>query len=231
MKTIGLIGGMSWESTLEYYKLLNSGVKEAKGGLHSARILLHSVDFAPIEAMMQKESWDEIAAILAKAGQGLEKSGADFLLICTNTMHKLAPDIENSVTIPLLHIVDATGDALLAAKIKRVGLLGTAFTMEQGFYKNRLAENYSLDVLVPEQDDRQTVNRVIFNELCRGVVTEQSRQDYTRIIDSLQDRGAEAIILGCTEIGMLVNQQETALPLFDTTAIHAAKAVVLALSD
>jgi aspartate racemase len=231
MKTIGLIGGMSWESTLEYYKLLNSGVKEALGGLHSAKILLHSVDFAPIEAMMQKGNWAEIASILIEAGHGLEKSGADFLLICTNTMHKLAPDIENRVDIPLLHIGDATGDALLAANIKRVGLLGTAFTMEQGFYKDRLAEKFSLDVMVPEQHDRETVNRIIFNELCRGRVTETARQDYRRIIKSLRDRGAEAIILGCTEIGMLLDQQKPVLPLFDTTAIHAAEAVVQALAD
>ncbi|MDJ0623404.1 MAG: aspartate/glutamate racemase family protein [Desulfocapsaceae bacterium] len=231
MKTIGLIGGMSWESTLEYYKLLNLGVKEALGGLHSAKILLHSVDFAPIEAMMQQGSWKSIAAILANAGQGLEKGGADFLLICTNTMHKLAPDIESSVNIPLLHIGDATGEALLAQGIRKVGLLGTAFTMEESFYKDRLAEKFSLEVLVPERLEREVVNRVIFDELCRGLVTEIAKQDYTRIIVSLREKGAEAIVLGCTEIGMLVNQQETGLPLFDTTIIHARKAVALALTD
>ena len=231
MKTIGLIGGMSWESTLEYYRLLNLGVKEALGNLHSAKILLHSVDFAPIEAMMREGSWDEIGFILAEAAGGLERNGADFLVICTNTMHKVAPFISSRVKIPLLHIVDATGKALQAERIGRVGLLGTAFTMEEGFYRDRLVENYAVGVLVPDRSEREVVNRVIFAELCCGLVTESARRDYASIIDSLRNRGAEAVVLGCTELGMLVNEQEMDLPLYDTTALHAAEAVAMALAD
>lgn len=231
MKTIGLIGGMSWESTLEYDKLLNIGMKEALSGLHSARILMHSVDFTSIEGKMRRGQWDDIATILAAAGRGLEKNWADFLLICTNNMHKLAPDIASRVNIPLLQIGDATGKALQAQRISKVGLLGTAFTMEEGFYRGRLADNYHMEVQIPDQTERELVNKVIFTELCQGRVTDSARKGYLGILDSLRKRGAEAIVLGCTELGMLINGREVDLTLFDTTAIHAAEAVALALAD
>lgn len=231
MKTIGLLGGMSWESTLQYYKALNTGVNDALGGLHSARIVMHSVDFGPIETLMQNDQWLEIETILGDAVSGLEKAGADFFLICTNTMHKLAGEIESRVSIPLLHICDATAEVLLNSTMRRFGLLGTSFTMEQDFYRGRLSERYGLEVLVPEKDDRNIINDVIFNELCCGKTEEHSKREYIRIIELLVDQGAEGIILGCTEIGMLVQQQDVDVQLFDTTAIHTAKAVTMALAD
>ena len=231
MKTIGLLGGMSWESTLEYYKALNQGVREKLGGLHSAKIVLHSVDFGLIEALMQKGQWDTIGNMLGDAVVGLEQAGADFFLICTNTMHKLAPVIEERVGIPLLHIADAAARTLLADKVGRVGLLGTSFTMEQKFYKERLLSKHGIEVIVPNKKDRETVNTIIFSELCRGEVTSTAREEYLRIIASLEAQGAEAILLGCTEIGMLVRPEDAQLSLYDTTPIHAATAVDMALGD
>ena len=229
MKTIGLLGGMSWESTLGYYRAINDGVKNTLGGLHSAKIAMYSVDFEPIEKLQHAGNWKETAIILSKAAKSVESAGADFLLICTNTMHKVAPEIEKSIKIPLLHIADATAEVLVHEGIKTVGLLGTAFTMEQDFYKGRLSENYGLNVLVPNKEDRQIVHKIIYQELCLGNIQANSKTEYLRIIDMLADQGAQAVILGCTEIGMLVNQNDTRIKLFDTTAIHAAKAVEYAI--
>ena len=229
MKTIGLLGGMSWESTQGYYRAINEGVKEALGGLHSAKLVLNSVDFAEIEACQQSGDWRKTGEILAQAAQGVEAAGADCLLICTNTMHKVAEDIDDAISIPLIHIADATGEALKQAGVKRVGLLGTAFTMEQDFYKGRLSERHDLEVLVPKAEDRALVHRVIFQELCVGITTNASKAEYLRIIEALKEQGAEAVILGCTEIGMLVTQADTDTPLFDTTEIHAGAAVTFAL--
>jgi aspartate racemase len=231
MKTIGLLGGMSWESTLVYYKALNQGIQEKLGGLHSAKIVLHSVDFGPIETLMQHRDWETIGTQLGDAAVGLERSGADFFLICTNTMHKIAPVIEGRVGIPLLHIADAAGQALIADNISRVGLLGTSFTMEQDFYKDRLNTGYDIEVLVPNQQDRETVNSIIFQELCRGKITSNAKQEYIRIIKLLEDQGAEAILLGCTEIGMLIQPGDVQIRLYDTTPIHAATALKMALTD
>ena len=229
MKTIGLLGGMSWESTQGYYRAINEGVKEALGGLHSAKLVLNSVDFAEIEACQQSGDWRKAGEILAQAAQGVEAAGADCLLICTNTMHKVAEDIDDAISIPLIHIADATGEALKQAGVKRVGLLGTAFTMEQDFYKGRLSERHDLEVLVPKAEDRALVHRVIFQELCVGITTNASKAEYLRIIEALKEQGADAVILGCTEIGMLVTQADTDIPLFDTTEIHANAAVTFAL--
>ena len=229
MKTIGLLGGMSWESTQGYYRAINEGVKEALGGLHSAKLVLNSVDFAEIEACQQSGDWCKAGEILARAAQGVEAAGADCLLICTNTMHKVAEEIDGAISIPLIHIADATGEALKQAGVKRVGLLGTAFTMEQDFYKGRLSERHDLEVLVPKAEDRALIHRVIFQELCVGITTNASKAEYLRIIEALKEQGAEAVILGCTEIGMLVTQADTDTPLFDTTEIHANAAVTFAL--
>ncbi|WP_221796608.1 aspartate/glutamate racemase family protein [Oceanobacter mangrovi] len=229
MKTIGLLGGMSWESTQGYYKAINEGVKQALGGLHSAQIALYSVDFEPIEKLQHAGDWPGTAKILAAAAKNIQAAGADVLLICTNTMHKVAPQIEAELQIPLLHIADATAASLQQAGIQTVGLLGTAFTMEQDFYKGRLTENHGLKVLVPEEQDRAIVHRVIYDELCLGTINPDSRAEYLRIIEALAAAGAEAVILGCTEIGMLVSQSDTRVRLFDTTAIHAQKAVEFAL--
>ncbi|MES9960921.1 MAG: aspartate/glutamate racemase family protein [Sedimenticola sp.] len=230
MKTIGLLGGMSWESTLSYYRAINEGVKTRLGGLHSARIHLYSVDFAEIEQLQHRDDWAATAEILADAAQSVERAGADFLLICTNTMHKVAPDIEQAISIPLVHIADATAEALQREGVSRVGLLGTRFTMEERFYRGRLEERFGIEVLVPEADERERVHQVIYRELCCGTINDQSRSDYLDIIDSLGRQGAQAVILGCTEIALLVQQQHTSVPLFDTTAIHCARAVELALS-
>jgi aspartate racemase len=228
MKTIGLLGGMSWESTLTYYRAINQGVKNALGGFHSAKIVLYSVDFGPIEKKMQAGDWAEIAAILSDAARKIQAAGADFLLICTNTMHNVAPKIEAAIDIPLLHIADATASVLVKDNIKSVGLLGTAFTMEQAFYKKRLMDLHGLQVLVPGEKDRQTVHNIIFEELCLGRTEPASKAAYLRIIDDLADRGAEAVILGCTEIGMLIQQADTPVKLVDTTVIHAQEAVAYA---
>ena len=225
MKTIGLLGGMSWESTLGYYRAINEGVTKILGGLHSAKIIMYSVDFEPIEKLQHAGNWEGTARILSEAAQRIQAAGADFLLICTNTMHKVAPEIEAAIQIPLLHIADATAEILVNEDIKSIGLLGTAFTMEQEFYKGRLTNNYGLQVLVPNEDDRQIVHRIIYQELCLGKIESNSKAEYLRIIDTLAAQGAEAVILGCTEIGMLVNQTDTDVRLLDTTAIHAEKAV------
>ncbi|WP_317932749.1 aspartate/glutamate racemase family protein [Halioxenophilus sp. WMMB6] len=230
MKTIGLLGGMSWESTLSYYKAINEGVKVGLGGLHSAKIALYSVDFAEIEALQHAGDWPATATILAQAAQRVAAAGADVLLICTNTMHKVAPAIQAAIDIPLLHIADATAAVLVEQGVKTVGLLGTAFTMEQEFYKGRLTDHFGLQVLVPNEDDRQLVHQVIYQELCLGKITTESKADYLRIINALAAEGAEAVILGCTEIGLLVNQADTEVPLLDTTAIHAEAAVKFALA-
>lgn len=228
MKTIGLLGGMSWESTLDYYRAINQGVQKMLGGLHSARIVMVSVDFEPIEKLQRAGDWEGTAGILSEAARNVQAAGADFLLVCTNTMHKVAPEIEAAVRIPLLHIADATAEILVRDGIKSVGLLGTAFTMEQDFYKGRLIGNYGLEVLVPDENDRRMVHNVIYQELCLGKIEPESRAEYLRIIDALASQGAEAVILGCTEIGMLVKQADTGVRLLDTTAIHAAKAVAYA---
>lgn len=229
MKTIGLLGGMSWESTAGYYKAINEGIKDSLGGLHSAKIAMYSVDFDPIEKLQHEGNWEETAKILSSAAKNIEFAGADFLLICTNTMHKVAPIIEKSINIPILHIADSTAEVLLENGIKTVGLLGTAFTMEQDFYKGRLEDKYSLDVLTPNKEDRKIIHDIIYKELCLGVINEDSKKEYLRIIKTLSDSGAQAVILGCTEIGMLVSQKDTEVILLDTTSIHAKKAVEYSL--
>ena len=231
MKTIGLLGGMSWESTVGYYRAINEGVKQSLGSLHSAKIVLYSVDFEPIERMQRQGDWKSAAEILTRAALNIQSAGADFLLICTNTMHKVAPDIEKALRIPILHIADATAAVLVAKGFKTVGLLGTAFTMEEDFYKGLLTSKYGLKVLIPDAPNRRIVHDVIFNELCLGRISETSRSEFIRIIQSLADEGAEAVILGCTEIGLLVNQEDTAVVLCDTTAVHAARAVEFALQS
>lgn len=228
MKTIGLLGGMSWESTQTYYRRINEGVRDALGGLHSAKLVLYSVDFAEIEALQHQGDWNKMAEILVAAAQSLELAGADFLLVCTNTMHKVAPQIEAQINIPLLHIADATALALKKDGIKTVGLLGTKFTMEQDFYSERL-RNAGLEVLVPEADAREIVHRVIYDELCRGEINARSKQAYLDIVSDLSRQGAEAVILGCTEIGLLIGPDDSALPVYDTTEIHAGSAVSLSL--
>lgn len=230
MKTIGLLGGMSWESTVTYYRLINEGIKQRLGGLHSARLILVSVDFAEIERLQHAGDWEAAGAVLANAATGLQKAGADFMLICTNTMHKVAPQIQSQVSLPLLHIADATADKLLADGVRTVGLLGTRFTMEQDFYRQRLIER-GLTVLVPDDTGRAEVNRVIYEELCLGQILEPSRQRYQEVIHDLQQAGAEAVILGCTEIGLLIGSGHSSLPLYDTTDIHAKMAVQFALEN
>lgn len=225
MKTIGLLGGMSWESTAGYYKAINEGVKNKLGGLHSAQIAMFSVDFEPIEKLQRVGDWDGAAIILSEAARNVEAAGADFLLICTNTMHKVAPQIEQAIQIPILHIADATAEVLVKNSIKTVGLLGTAFTMEQEFYKGRLRDKYGLEVIVPNALDRKIVHSVIYNELCVGKIESDSKAEYLRIIGELSQHGAQAVILGCTEISMLVKQSDTTVTLYDTTQIHANKAV------
>ena len=229
MKTIGLLGGMSWESTVGYYRSINEGVKNALGYLHSAKIAMVSVDFDPIAKLQHEGDWEETGRLLADAARSIEAAGADFLLICTNTMHKVAPQIEGAIGIPILHIADATAEVLTQEGIKTVGLLGTAFTMEQDFHKGRLTDKHGIKVVVPNEDDRQIVHNIIYHELCLGKQNADSRAEYVRIIDGLATQGAEAVILGCTEIGMLVSQSDTNVMLLDTTAIHAEKAVELAI--
>ncbi|SON52160.1 aspartate/glutamate racemase family protein [Vibrio tapetis] len=231
MKTIGMIGGMSWESTLSYYQQLNQGVKHALGGLHSAKICLYSVDFAPIEQLQHQGDWDKMADILIDAAKHVQAGGADFLLICTNTMHKVAPQIQANVSIPLLHIADATAKQLKIDGITKVGLLGTMFTMEQDFYKQRLIQNFGIDVVIPNSASRQIVHDVIYQELCLGQISPASKNAYLNIINELASEGAQAIILGCTEIALLVSQKDTDIPLYDTTSIHAKSAVEYAVGN
>ena len=230
MKTIGLLGGMSWESTTTYYRLINEGIKQRLGGLHSAKICLYSVDFEEIEQLQHADDWATTARILGEAAKGIESGGADFLLICTNTMHKVAPEIEANITIPILHIADATADAVKMKGFDTVGLLGTNFTMEQEFYTTRLREQHGINVLVPNTSDRQLIHRVIYDELCLGKIEPASRAEFVRIIEKLAAQGAQGVLLACTEIPLLVQQKHTTVPLFDTTTIHAAKAVEYALA-
>jgi aspartate racemase len=231
MKTIGLIGGMSWESSIEYYRIINETAKEKLGGLHSAKSLMVTVDFADIEKLQHEGRWDEAGQILVKCAQDLERGGADFIVLCTNTMHKLADQIIANVNIPFLHIADATAEKIVAAGIKRIGLLGTRFTMEHDFYKGRLIENFGLDVLVPNEADREIVHRVIYDELVQGKIVDISRNKYKRIMESLIEQGAEGIILGCTEIELLIKDNDSNKPLFPTTKIHAIAAVEQALKE
>lgn len=231
MKTIGLLGGMSWESTVLYYQLLNEGVRERFGGLHSAKILLHSVDFAEIEQFQVRGQWQQAGEELARCALALERAGADMILICTNLMHKVAPVIKAQINIPLLHIADAAGRAIAARGLTRVGLLGARYTMEEDFYRRRLLEKFGLEVLIPNAEDREYVHQVIFRELCVGRFSAEARKQYLTIIDQLHADGAQGVILGCTEIPLLVRQEDTDLPLFNTTALHAAFALECACSE
>lgn len=231
MKTIGLIGGMSWESTVPYYRQVNETVKQHLGGLHSAKVVLYSVDFHEVERLQHAGDWDAAGVLLADAARSLQAAGADFLVLCTNTMHKVAPAIEAAVGIPLFHIADPTAEEIKRAGHTKIGLLGTRFTMEQPFYKERLRERHGLDVVVPEQADRDIIHRIIYEELCLGEIVAASRNEYRRIMAQLVAQGAQAVILGCTEISLLVGQQDATVPLFDTTAIHARKAAEHALQE
>ncbi|MDO5689114.1 MAG: aspartate/glutamate racemase family protein [Tissierellia bacterium] len=230
MKTVGIIGGMSWESTAEYYRLLNEGIGARCGGLTSAKILLHSVEFGQIEEFQRAGNWDACGKILGEAARGLESIGADFLLLATNTMHKVLPQMVRYVEIPFLHIADATAKAIADAGLTKVALLGTEYTMKQDFYKGRLEER-GLTVLIPDEDDMKQINRIIFEELCMGKTLESSKAIYLSVIDQLAARGAEGIILGCTEIGLLIHPEDTALPLFDTTKIHVEEAIQKMLDE
>ena len=229
MKTIGMIGGMSWESSLEYYRLVNEAVKEKMGGLHSAKCILYSVDFGEIEKMLAVGDWTGLEACLGEAALELKEAGADFLLICTNTMHKLAEKLEAKAGLPLLHIADAAAGEIKAEGLGKVGLLGTKFTMEEAFYRERLEDKFEIKVLIPEAGDREFVNSVIFNELCLGIIKEDSREKFRGIIGDLVSKGAEGIVLGCTEIPLLIGQEDAEVPVFDTTKIHALAAVEFAL--
>lgn len=231
MKVIGLLGGMSWESTTEYYKEINSLIKGKLGGLHSAKIVLYSIDFAEIEALQRKGDWDTATQLMISSAQRVCAGGADCLLICTNTMHKMADAVASSISVPLLHIVDVTAEKIRKQGLKKVGLLGTRFTMEQEFYRGRLEKSFGLQVFTPNENDRSIVHNVIYNELCKGVVNDQSKKQYVEIISKLHTEGAEGIILGCTEIGMLISPKDTDIPLFDTTLIHAEAAVEFALRE
>ena len=229
IKLIGLIGGMSWESTQTYYRLINEGVKAELGGLHSAKLVLYSVDFAEIESLQHQGNWPATADILIHAAQALERAGADFIVICTNTMHKVAEQIEQAIRIPLLHIADATAAVLKQDAIKRIGLLGTRFTMEQTFYRERL-EHHGIQVIIPDKQQRERIHSVIYNELCLGQINARSKHDYLEIVTSLKDQGAESVILGCTEIGLLIQRSDTDVTIYDTTEIHAQEAVNVALN-
>ncbi len=231
MRTIGLIGGMSWESTQSYYLLLNQGVKESLGGLHSAKIVLVSLDFAEIARLQQQQDWPQMAEILIKAAKRVEAAGANYLLICTNTMHKLAEQVQAAISIPLLHIADAVGEKLIQNNHKKVALLGTQFTMEQDFYKQRLADKFSIDVLVPAAQERAIIHNVIYNELCKGIIKSESKAAYLAIIDKLKQQGVEAVILGCTEIALLVQQADTSMPLLDSTTLHCEMALEHSLNE
>ena len=229
MKVIGMIGGMSWESTAEYYRIINETVKERLGGHHSAKVLLYSVNFSEIELLQRKGEWQESTEIMCDAARRVERGGADCLLICTNTMHKTAPEVQSAVTIPLVHIADATAVEIKKKGIGKIGLLGTKYTMVEDFYKRRLTDNYALEVVIPQEDDCNVVNQVIYHELCMGKIQEESKNQFQRIINNLQAAGAEGVILGCTEISLLIKPGDSPLPLFDTTGIHAQAAVDFAL--
>jgi aspartate racemase len=230
VRTLGLLGGMSWESTLPYYRVINEAVRARLGGQHSARLVLYSVDFAEVERMQREQRWDDAAALLVRAGAALERAGAEALVLCTNTMHRVAPQLERELSIPLLHIVDATADALRPHGFARVALLGTRFTMEQSFYVGRLRERLGCEVLVPDEPDRSEVHRVIYDELCQGIVRAKSRDAYLGAIERLRARGAQAVVLGCTEISLLVAPERVPCPAFDSTRIHAEAAADWALA-
>ena len=230
MKTIGMIGGMSWESTVSYYQALNRGVKEALGESHSAKIWLYSVDFEEIKTLQHQGEWHKAAKILSDAAQKIEAAGADFLMICANTMHKVAEEVQAKISIPLLHIADVTAENLVADGVSKVGLLGTQFTMGEDFYKGRVSEKYDIEVIVPDAPQQEIVHNVIYSELIMGEIKDDSRQRYLEVIDQLHAQGVQAVILGCTEIALLVQQQHTSVPLYDTTEIHSAQAVKLALA-
>jgi aspartate racemase len=229
MKTIGLIGGMSWESSMEYYRIINEGIKSRLGGLNSARCILFSVNFGDIEKLQVEGKWDEAAIILADAGRSLEKAGADCVVLCTNTMHKVATQIQSAVNIPLIHITDTTANKIQSQGIIKVGLLGTRFTMEEDFYKYRLTDQYKLDVIIPDFDEREMIHHAIYDELCLGIIKTETHKRFISAIQHLGEKGVEGIILGCTEIGLLVRQDDVHLPIFDTTLIHATAAVDFAL--
>ena len=231
MKTIGMIGGMSWESSIEYYRIVNQTVREKLGGLHSAKSIMYSVEFAEIEALQHQNRWDELAKIMIEAARSLERGGADFVIICTNTMHKLYDQVQNDIKIPMLNIADATAEKIRADGIDKIALLGTRFTMEEDFYKGRLVDRYGLDVIIPAENEMEIVHRVIYDELCAGIINSDSKQKYAEIIKGLVAKGAAGVILGCTEIGLLVKQEDSPVPLFDTTEIHARAAVEYALAD
>lgn len=230
MRTLGLIGGMSWESTVPYYRMINEGVRTRLGGLHSARLVLYSLDFAQVERLQSMNDWQGAGALLAQAARALQAAGAQGMVLCTNTMHKVAPAIEAAVQLPLLHIADATAHAARLVGVQRVGLLGTRFTMEQDFYKDRLMQ-HGLEVIVPPVDEREVVHRIIYDELCQGQFHEASREIYRCIMANLVEQGAQAIVLGCTEIGLLVGARDCGVPLLDTTALHAQSAVAWLLAD
>jgi aspartate racemase len=230
MKTIGMIGGMSWESSSEYYRIINETIKAKLGGLHSAKSVMYSVDFSEIEALQHQGNWDKATQLMIEAARHVEAGGADFVIICTNTMHKMADDVQKNIGIPLLHIADATAEVIKARGFRKIGLLGTKFTMEEDFYRGRLVEKHGLDVIIPQVDDRVIVHRVIYEELVLGHINPASRTEYQHIIERLIEAGAQGIILGCTEIGMLVKDEDSRAPLFDTTRIHAVKAVEYALA-
>lgn len=228
MKTIGLIGGMSWESSVTYYQIINEVVKKQLGGLHSAKCILYSVDFQEIEHYQAKGDWEASSKVLANAAKALETAGADFLLICTNTMHKVAEKVQENISIPLIHIADCTADELIEKKIDKVALLGTKYTMMQDFYKNKIIAR-GIEVIIPDEEDINIVNDIIYNELCLGKMVDKSREKYLQIIERLHDKGARGVILGCTEIGLLIKQTDTKVQLFDTAYIHAQKAAMLSL--
>ena len=230
MKTIGMIGGMSWESSAEYYRMVNEEVKRQLGGLHSAKIILFSVDFNEVERCQSEGRWDDAGEILGEAAYSLEKAGADFIVICTNTMHKVIDQVYQKTSLPILHIADETAAQIKKLGIKKVGLLGTKYTMEQDFYKSRI-QSENIEVLIPDEKDRDLINKTIFNELCLGTILPSSKDYFKRVIEGLSAEGAEGIILGCTEIGLLIKQEDTAIPLFDTTFIHAHGAVEKALDS
>ena len=229
MKTIGLIGGMSWESSLEYYRIINETAKLKLGGLHSAKCIMYSVDFEEIEALQHENKWEELTNIMVNTAEKLKNSGADFIVICTNTMHKMASDIQNRVDIKVLHIAEVTGEEIIKKRMKKVGLLGTKFTMEGDFYKKVLKDKFNIDVVIPDEDEREFVHQVIYKELCKGVISESSKDKYIKIINNLALKGAEGIILGCTEIPLLIKQEDVNISVFDTTTIHAISAVEFAL--
>ena len=229
MKIIGLIGGMSWESSLEYYRIINETVKSILGGLHSAKCIMYSVDFEEIEVLQHENRWDELTDIMVEIAKTLKNAGADFIIICTNTMHKMAEDIEEKAKIKVLHIAEVTGKEIIKKDFKKIGLLGTNFTMEQDFYKKVLKNSFDIDIIIPNEKERKIIHKIIYDELCKGIINEESKSQYIKIINNLALSGAEGIVLGCTEIPLLIKQGDVNIPIFDTTAIHSISAIEFAL--